>query len=238
MSDLLEAGGNAIVVASQESPIETTCADSVSLMARLRLETASHHHATEDVAFSRAIVAGTLPIESYFAQIKAISEIHEVLEAQLAASTHLAVRRVWHDGLRKLSALQRDVAYLKNRNLDGAASKLPGADEAGRRTILFIAWIHDLARANPVALLGVLYVFEGSMMGSAVLRKHLSASLQLDRDHGLSYHSLYGREVRQRFGDFRARMDEAVHGAKEREQVVVAAGKTFEQIGALLRCLH
>jgi heme oxygenase len=207
-------------------------------MARLREETKAHHDATEQVPYSQAIVAERLGLESYVAHLQALAAIHEVLETRLAEATHPTIVAVWHDGLRKLAAIHQDLAYFAARGSVSLRHSKANFEAAAAVTVSFLDWLEGLACDQPVALLGVLYVFEGSMMGSTVLRKHLAKSLDLDAERGLAYHSLYGREVRLRFMDFRARMDASVQDSTDIREITSAASETFDRVGALLRCLH
>lgn len=212
----------------------------VALMERLRSETRAHHDATEDLPFSRAIIAGTLSMAAYRAQMQALHEIYSGLESSLAACEQSGVQSVWHDGLRKRDALERDLEYLDGvvgAQANANTNVLPDLAARDRVTLEFVAAIENWALDDPIALLGVLYVFEGSMMGSMVLRKHLASSLELTPERGLAYHSVYGREIRRQWQSFRAAMDSAVPDEADRDRVVAAASETFDRIGQLLRCL-
>ncbi|MGH2446676.1 MAG: biliverdin-producing heme oxygenase [Candidatus Limnocylindria bacterium] len=200
-----------------------------TLMARLRSETRDQHVMTEAVPFSTRIVDGSLPLASYTAQLAASLPVHEALERAVAGAGHPALRSVWEPSMRRVDALRADLRAL------GALGPSPADLPPPTRTAAaaFATWIDDLARRQPVALLGVLYVLEGSTLGGAVLRRHLAAAFQLE-DDGLRYYSPYGRHPKPHWVAFSMRMNVAVTGEREIELIIGTARETFDRIREIL----
>lgn len=196
-------------------------------MQRLRDETRAQHIATEAIPFSSSILAGTLPRGSYAAQLMAYLPIHRSLEAALNAAAHPAIDQVWTDEMRRTHLLEADLDDL---------GIPPGYAIARSEGEALAAWIDELAASDPVAVLGVLYVLEGSTLGGAVLRKHLSAAYGLT-DAGLAYYAPYGKHPKPHWVAFSSRMNEAVTDPAEGDRVVAAARETFTRIGRILVAL-
>lgn len=195
-------------------------------MARLRAETRPQHDATEAIPFSAAILEGSLPFASYVAQLAAYVPVHASLERAVTGKGHPALARVWEPTMRRVDLLHADLAAL---GMTDAA--LP--DDARAVSRSFAAWVDETARTQPVAVLGILYVIEGSTLGGAVLRKHLAASFSLT-DAGLRYYSPYGSHPKPHWVAFSARMNELELTDAEADAVIEAACETFDRIGQIL----
>lgn len=199
-------------------------------MDRLKAETSGAHELTESIPFSAAMVQGRLPLESYVGQLAAYSLVHEALDDALAASTHPAVKAVWRDDLAKAPLLAADLRHFASQR-----DSVPA--EAMQVARAFAGWISGLAIASPVALLGVLYVLEGSTLGATILRQHIARAYGLTGTDGLAYYSPYGNKVMPHWKEFKERMNGAVTDANEQQQVLAAADGTFQRVGDILRAL-
>lgn len=197
-------------------------------MQRLRAETRERHVATEAIPFSSAIVNGSLPRSSYIGQLKAYLPIHAALERAFETPGHPALAAVWSTDMRKTHLIEADLRAL---DLDGA--HIPSAADASAQ---MVAWVEHLADTDPIALLGVLYVLEGSTLGGALLRRHLSVAYGLT-DDGLRYYSPYGVGPKPHWVAFSERMNSAVTDATDGDRIVAAADETFERIGRILSAL-
>lgn len=197
-------------------------------MQRLRAETRAQHVATEAIPFSSAILAGTLSREAYAGQLAAYLPAHRAIEGTVAGSRHPAIAEVWTPDMRRTPLLVQDLAAL------GAAATSAHAARAEGQSMA--TWISELADRDPVAVLGVLYVMEGSTLGGAVLRRHLAEAFELT-DAGLRYYAPYGRHPKPHWVAFGDRMNRAVTDDAEASRVVAAAAETFDRIGRILAAL-
>ena len=210
---------------------DAASASSPAVMDRLKAETRDAHAAAESIPFNQALVDGRLPLERYVAQLAAYRLMHDALEHALAESDHPAIRAVWREDLRKVALLDRDLEVLSGAEDPGTttAASAVASDVAGR--------IQALAIADPVALLGALYVLEGSTLGGTILRRHLATAFDLEEDRGLSYYSSYGNNVMPHWREFRERMNGAVTDPAEQERVLEAARTAFDDVGRILSSL-
>jgi heme oxygenase len=212
----------------------TASAAGPAVMDRLKMESRADHDETEAIPFSKAIVSRTLPKDRYVAQLAAYAVLHEALERALSDSDHPTVRGVWRDDLRKLPLLNRDLAFFA---AEQPSSEQNESSRAAMQTAQeYAAAVHALAKHDPVALLGHLYVLEGSTLGGTILRSHIRDAYDLDED-GLSYYSPYGNAVMPHWREFKDRMNAYVTDADEQDRVVAAARESFRRIGWILRAL-
>ncbi|MFO0872615.1 MAG: biliverdin-producing heme oxygenase [Phycisphaerales bacterium] len=214
-----------------------------SVMDRLRAETREAHVRTEAVPFSAAMVGGTLPLDRFVGQLAAYLPVHRALESVLSASNDPAVRLVWRDELAKTPLLERDLAHFSSIGVEPSDA----GTAAARR---FVEWIGEVARNDPSALLGVLYVLEGSTLGAAVLRGHLEraygerafgsrsgSGAGTEVAPGLAYYSPYGLSPMPSWAQFKARMNAAIVDRAMQDRAVAAASETFRRIGEILAAL-
>jgi heme oxygenase len=198
-----------------------------TLMERLRAETRAQHVATEAIPFSASILDGTLSRSAYAGQLAAYLPVHRAIENAVADARHPALRAVWTDDMARTPLLEADL---------GALGGTAGSIRAARNGHAMAAWIEELADRDPVALLGVLYVMEGSTLGGALLRQHIARAFGLT-DAGLRYYSPYGTGPKPHWVAFTARMNAAAISTADADRVVAAAGETFERIGGILSAL-
>ncbi len=197
-------------------------------MSRLRAETRAQHETTEAIPFSAAILAGVLPRASYAAQLAALLPVHRALESAIAARLHPSYEAVWSDDMLRTPLLEAD--------LDDLGATEEEARMARPEAIELAGWIQDLAASDPVAVLGVVYVLEGSTLGGSVLRRHLASAYGLT-DAGLRYYSPYGNHPKPHWVTFSERMDAAITDPGDADRVVAAASETFVHIGRILAAL-
>lgn len=199
------------------------------VMDRLKAETRADHDATEAIGFSRHMVNQTLPRERYVWQLRAYRVIHDHLEDAMAQSDDARVRSVWRDDLAKAPLLQRDVSCFA----DVAPTPQPVLDEVDA----YAAALRRVANEDPVALLGHLYVFEGSTLGATILRKHVAEMYDITTETGMAYYTPYGNEVMPHWKAFKARMNDAITEPDDQDRVVAAANDAFRRIGRVLQLL-
>jgi len=206
----------------------TTATIGPDLMDRLRSATRDDHDDTEAIPFSSAMVNEQLPRAVFVQHLQAMRLVHSALEQALADSTDPAVQVIWSDDLAKAPLLRRDLDALGPVELTPATA---------RATQSFVDDISDTAEDQPTALLGFLYVLEGSTLGATILRKHLMAMYDIDETCGLAYYWPYGNQVMPHWKQFKAQMNAAPIGTDQHDAIIEAARRAFRHIGAILRTL-
>lgn len=197
-----------------------------SLMRTLRVETRAHHQRVEQWPQHALLCAGALPHARLLAQLHAYLIVHEGLEHACSHSASEAVRQAAALTTPRASLLRADL-----RALDPHAAHRSARAEA-------VAWrmtaqMAALAEREDAALLGWLYVFEGSALGNLVIRRHLIDDYGLAPEH-LRFFEGCGQETAARWRRFGAQVDRS--GA-EAARVVAGACEAFEHMSALLEAL-
>ncbi len=201
------------------------------LMDWLRAETHDQHIHVETLPFFKALAVRNLPLDSYVGFLNALAILYSALEQAVSRSDHPIVSAVWHDSMRKLPLLQRDLAYFKDQSLRDR----PGAT---LRALIGVEHIQRRATTDPITLLGYLYVLEGSILGGIVLRSQIARAFKLTGTDGLAYLSSYERQIKTFWEQFTRRMNEAQVDAAEQQRIVEAGREAFTTIGQIVRALY
>jgi heme oxygenase len=203
----------------------------LTLTDELKVATFGPHVRLQEVPYFQVLVACQLPLESYVGQLRAWAALHGVLEAALAASTHPALAAVWRADLQKVPLLQQDLRYFEPR----AVADLR---EAAEESLRAVEQLRLLALQQPVALLGWLYVLEGSTLGAQVLRPQLVRAFLLPDADGLAYFSSYGPAVHAHWAGFQQRMNDLRLTPAEAAHVAAAATECFNRLRGIILALY
>jgi len=193
-----------------------------SIMQRLKAETRDLHSHAESRVLQQKIAKGAVDRESFSAYLGQLYHVHRALESALAesADSDPAIGAIATADRMRVPDLERDLAFYEMDR---------GRFEAGEAASRFAAQIEETKESNPVALLGALYVLEGSTNGGRFLARALRQSWGLDGD-GLAYFDPYGEEQPQRWAAFKRDMDGASFTADQEETIVEMAKSTFRAI--------
>ncbi|MEV1077486.1 biliverdin-producing heme oxygenase [Streptomyces sp. NPDC050211] len=194
---------------------------------RLRAATRAWHDALETTAFATAMLSGTLPLDRYVGQLAAYREALAALEGELSRATSPSVTHVWSPDLAKLPLLERDLRYFTQSGIHPP----PQARVAGRA---FAEEIRRTAAADPDALLGFLYVMEGSTLGALLLHRYVSEAYRLTVPYGLAY---YGSGDRARWARFTIRLNEAMTDPDTEARVLAAAERAYHHTASVAQAL-
>ncbi len=197
-------------------------------MLTLRERTAEHHRRAEQHDFQQQMVRGTLPRELYIRWLGQMLHVHAALESHLdrLVARHARLTTVFDDARRKVPALQEDLAFFGDRDRDGRPA-LPAARALA-------AQMDRLAAERPTALLGMLYVLEGSTNGSKFIARRVRPAYQLPATgEGSAYLDPYGEQQPARWQEWKGAMDALDLPAEEVEHLTLAAQQTFDAIREL-----
>lgn len=190
-----------------------------SIMQRLKAETSDLHSHAESRTLQRAIASGEVDRETFSAYLGQLYQVHQPLESALETSRdkHAAIAALASADRMRIPDLDRDLAFY------GVDRHQIAAGDAAQR---FAAQVQEMMTTGPVALLGALYVLEGSTNGGRFLARALRKSWNLDGE-GLAYFDPYGDEQPQKWAAFRRDMDEASFSADQEEAIIEMAKATF-----------
>lgn len=167
---------------------------------------------------------GKLPQSRFAAQMACWLTVHSQLEDAIAASETPACNVVWQSAMARTSHLRHDLAC--HGDVDMTAS-------AATATMGVVTWIATLADQDPEALLGPLYVLEGSKLGGTILRKCLDEAYQCGPE-ALSYFWASGTSPMPDFKAFKERMESALPTKEQQDRVVAAASEMFDRLTDVL----
>jgi heme oxygenase len=238
-------------------------APTATVAERLRAQTRAWHDALEATPFATAMVGGTLPIERYVAQLAAHRVVLEALEGELSRAVCPSVAAVWSPDLAKLPLLDSDLRHFAAR---GTAPR-PWQPWAVGEAQEFAREIRLAAASDPQALLGFLYVLEGSTLGGLILRRYVTRAYGLcDASGGeggagtdgraatddtggtggaggtggtgaTDGAAYYGSGDRDRWARFTARLNRALAEPEAQDRVIHAAGRAYHHIAAIAKAL-
>ena len=195
----------------------------LDIMGRLRAATDDLHKMAEGRPLQRKLVQGSLPRETYAAFLGQMYAVHHDLEHRIrdVADRHRAFATVVHDYHWREEQLRDDLAFL-DWDADEVAS-IQATDRLRRV-------IEQTAEEQPVALLGMLYVLEGSTNGSKFIARALTKAWDLPPGPGLSYLDPHGDLQPQRWGAFKSDMNAVGFSEDEATTIIEAARVVFQAI--------
>lgn len=195
------------------------------LAAALREGTKEHHVRAERHPLQAAIARGKVDRRTYGRIVAQNRALQEALEGALDAGAEREPRlaRVFAPHHRRLANFDADLDALgvEDRGV------VPATDWA-------CGWIRGLGEREPLSLLGVLYVLEGSTNGGQFLAHPLRAALGLQGNEGLSSLNPHGDRTRELWAGFRASVDSLALEPAEADAIIAAAQETFDVVGRVL----
>ncbi len=193
------------------------------IMGRLKSATNDLHRMAEDRELQRKLVKGTLPRGLYTAFLGQMYLVHRALEDRIdtVADRHPAFAAVVRDYHERQGQLEQDLTFL------GAD---PDEVTAVPAAAALVREIGRTARDAPVALLGMLYVLEGSTNGSKFIARALHKAWGLDRGPGLSYLDPHGDLQQERWLAFKRDMDAVGFSEAEAVALIDSARLMFQSV--------
>jgi heme oxygenase len=198
--------------------------DTPSLTLTLRQATQAQHQAVEALPFSHALLAQRLPLSAYQAQLAAYYPLWRTLE-RACATLPPPLDAVWSHNMCRSAYLEADLRFFKHW-------PPPQLSQAHA----FITQLHYFQAHKPAALLGCVYVFEGSMLGSQLLLPLIQQSYHL-QDDGCRYYASWMNYSPHHWKQFKQRLDDCAHTGADIDAIVDGASSTFIAIQQILNAL-
>lgn len=195
----------------------------------LRETLAPLHDAIENTALARRMAHSTVGSGEYVRLLQNLFAIHGTLEPAMTRST--PVSHWLNPEAARTSALAADLAYWQARPLDFAEREMP--------TQSLVGMFRRMEHQRPVALIGALYIFEGSRMGARILKSRVAAALGTSPEpgHGVDYFALGSDQHPARWAEFKRQLDETAWAARQRMQLLAGARRTMRGLLALYRAI-
>ncbi len=176
----------------------------MSTMQRVREAIAASHTAIEQTDFAKSLMDGRIKRSAYGIYLNQIWHVHHALERSIADCGE--VQSFLQSDMIRTPTIARDAAILDAQI--STSQRLPAT--------LAIEMQIELWRVqSPLALLGCLYILEGSRMGSLMIAKPLAKALQLSETNaersilGIEYHLEKASETPRRVKQFKFEIDAA-----------------------------
>lgn len=204
----------------------TTTTAAPTVMERLRDETMEHHKRAESHPLQKALATGQLSREHYTGFHGQLMLVHRALERALAAKAAT------------VPAIARSVKlYMLTEQYHAADLAHFGIDPAGVRptpaTARVIEHIQTTAASNPIALLGMLYVLEGSKNGSKFLSRVVMKAYGIGPGPGVLAMDPYGDHQRAYWQQFKDDMNGLAFTPEQIDGMLTSAKAMFDAIGAI-----
>ena len=196
-----------------------------TIMERLKAASEDLHRMAEGRDLQRLLVRGTLPRPLYETYLAQMHLVHTALEDRIREDTakHPAfvVLRDYHW---REPQLRADLVFL-----GGEVAQI----EPLPAVWALIEHIDREAADCPVALLGMLYVLEGSTNGSKFIARSIGKAYGLSAGPGLSYLDPHGDLQRDRWLTFKQDMNAVDLSENEKTRIIAAARATFQAVADL-----
>ena len=192
----------------------------MSIMSRLKSATAELHRQAEGTSLQQRLVKGALPRDLYASFLAQMYLVHSALEGSIGdlSATHHGFATVVREYHRRERQLSEDLAFL--------GTDLNTITAAGATNAL-LADIRQVVARQPVALLGMLYVLEGSTNGSKFIARAVRREYGLGLGPGASYLDPHGELQQERWQAFKRDMDDVGFTETEASAIVDAARRMF-----------
>lgn len=197
------------------------------LSERLKEETRADHVRAEKHPLMAAMIGGRIDRTAYAGYLGQMLHVHTTLEAALraAGSRHAALAVVVREHHFRDPALRADLATLGEH-----PERHPPLPATG----LFCERIETLAAQDPPALLGALYVLEGSTNGgrfiAPAVRKALGLPGRAQARSGTEYLEPHGERQRDRWSLFKASLDIVTFTPAECDLIAAVASDAFRGV--------
>lgn len=197
-----------------------------TVMDRLRDATMESHKAAERHPLQAALATGRLPRDQFVRQHAQLYLVHAALEAELmrhaaAIPAIASVVKLYQVSAPYLAADMR--AFGVN----------PAQITPSPATSATIARIGTIAATDPIALLGMQYVLEGSKNGAKFLSKVVMKAYELAPGQGCLYMDPYGPHQRAYWQRFKDDMNAIAFTEEQTLAMIASAREMFDAIAAI-----
>jgi heme oxygenase len=195
----------------------------MSVIPRIRAAIGSAHDEIETTPYAVAIMSGGITRSDYVVSIAQLHAIHAALESVVNEGP---IAQFFDPEMIRTTALDRDLAYWQaDRN---EIALLPETEST-------VAAIHSAAANSPLSLIGMIYVMEGSRMGSLVIAGPLAKALGTTpvAGQGLDYHTEGSQSLRGRLGAWKQRVEQANFDESQIDAIQTAAVRLMDELNQL-----
>jgi len=201
----------------------------VTLIDGLRSATWHRHEAFERLPFVNAMVEGTLPLESYIAQLRGLAVILSAVEQALIQSRDPQFDGVMPFIKSRFEMLSADLAFFAQR-------LVPDILPAVRLSLAFAREIRSLPAKSSGRLIGFLYVLQGTTRGNQVHLPDITRCFNLQDAEGVLFYRGFGAATDASWEEFRT----IINGTADEieEQAVSGAIRIYDVLERFHEALY
>lgn len=197
----------------------------------LKIVTKPVHDKLDESDFFATLKNGKLPMESYTNYLQVMAGINAAFEKEIINSNHPQIASVWKDSMQKLPPLLVDLESLNALEQED----IPMAIDAMLDTIKFIRLCNA---EQPLYLLGIMYVLEGSTLGGAILKELVIKNFNFSDNTGVLFLDHYKTYKKQNWEEFKARMNALDVTDTDRIGILQTAVEFFQKIEIIFKHLY
>ena len=200
----------------------------MKLMEQISSAISESHVAIEKTDFSKAMLSDYIDPMDYARGITQLWYVHNALELGIAKNADLA--SFFTPDMVRTPTIVRDLAALGYR-IESMDSML----ETKAIVVTLQSWSNDL----PFALLGCIYILEGSRMGSLVIAKFLSKALgnEPGSTRGIEYHTEGASATPMRVRNLKEQIENAELSQERADAVKLGAVEFMSLLNDLYNAL-
>ena len=191
-----------------------------NLIDRLKHETQLLHTRLENLPFFAALANGTLPLASYMNQLRAFATAFGTLEHAKTSLQEPAIRALLEVGESRFTHLLRDLGCFGDKMIPEIIGVKCHADAMAAR-------IRLLGLEDPVALLGYVYVLQGTTLGNRVHLPDIQRICTVEKTGGDEFYTGYGDQTDEFWHVFASLMNSFGWGDETNERILTAAREAF-----------
>lgn len=200
----------------------------MSVMNLVRSAISASHFQIEQTAFSKGMLDGSMTATNYSRGLVQLWHIHGTLES--CATSCPEVSGFFTKEMIRTETIVRDLQAFGFKT-----------DSFGQmiETIAIVEQMKDWALESPCAILGCIYILEGSRMGSLMIAKPLGQTLGLAPGEvaGIEYHTEGAVSTPMRLRSFKEKVDQAGLGADAEAELIQGGVRFMNLLNTLYAAL-
>jgi heme oxygenase len=200
----------------------------MSVMNLVRSAISASHFQIEQTAFSKGMLDGSMTATNYARGLVQLWHIHSILET--CATLSPKIKGFFTNEMIRTGTIRRDL-HAFGYDLNSFEQML--------ETTAIVDQLKDWALESSYAILGCIYILEGSRMGSLMIAKPLGQTLRLAPGEvaGIEYHTEGAAGTPMRLRSFKEKVDQAGLGTEAEAQLIEGAVRFMDLLNALYAAL-
>lgn len=189
------------------------------------------HARMEKTPFITALINGTLPLESYVGQLRAMAVIQGTLEHELAQLKPGKIKTLMLDKPSRLVHLRKDLSIFDPMLIKDIQATLEFTRKIAER-------IRRYRVEQPTDLLGILYVLQGMTLGNAVHLPDVLKAFGTKTGGSAHYYTGYGNRTADYWQEFCCAMNAIPMDLDGCNRIIQVTHDFFDMLEALLSSLY